>query len=105
MRSNRCHPGPTCLRLEVARRDHGGQNYPQCHHKSGGFTGEKKLESITSLAEKLTGETIEGLMITREVLIGFLDYCLENQIPREERVRLFIENAKNKGFNDLKQFV
>lgn len=72
---------------------------------SGGFTGEKKLESITSLAKKLTGETIEGLMITREVLIGFLDYCLENQIPREERVRLFIENAKNKGFNDLKQFV
>lgn len=32
---------------------------------SGRFTGEKKLESITSLAQELTGEKIEGFMLTR----------------------------------------
>lgn len=44
-------------------------------------------------------------MITREVLIGFLDYCMENEIQKNRRIELFIEKIQNKGFSDLQIFL
>ncbi|QCR33572.1 AlwI family type II restriction endonuclease [Lysinibacillus sp. SGAir0095] len=61
------------------------------------YTGEKKLQSITTLAKKLTGHHIEGFLMQREVLIGFLDFCLENNLTIEQRVHLFIKAIQNKG--------
>jgi len=72
---------------------------------SAGYSGEKKLQSITKLSEKLVGESIEGFMLTREVLLGFLDYCIENEIPKEERIQLFIDRIQNKAFSDLKLYL
>ncbi len=72
---------------------------------SSGYSGEKKLQSITTLSEKLVGESIEGIMLTREVLLGFLDYCIENSIPKEQRIQLFVDRIQNKAFNDLKLFL
>lgn len=72
---------------------------------SAGYSGEKKLQSITKLSEKLVGESIEGFMLTREVLLGFLDYCIENEIPKEERIQLFIDRIQNKAFDDLKLYL
>ncbi|MFJ7735618.1 AlwI family type II restriction endonuclease [Lysinibacillus sp. NPDC097287] len=61
------------------------------------YTGEKKLLSITKLAEKLTGHHIEGFIMQRDVLIGFLDYCLENDLTVDKRVQLFVEAIQNMG--------
>ncbi|MFJ7678634.1 AlwI family type II restriction endonuclease [Peribacillus sp. NPDC097198] len=61
------------------------------------YTGDKKLHSITKLADKLTGHHIEGFMLQRDVLIGFLDYCLENDLTLEMRIQLFVEAIQNKG--------
>lgn len=61
------------------------------------FGGVAKLKGISDLAEKLTGEYIPGFMAQRTTLIEFLDYCLENDIPEQERVRLFIKNINNQG--------
>lgn len=61
------------------------------------YTGEKKLQSITKLAEDLTGHHIEGFLLQRDVLLGFLDYCLENELPVQERINLFISAINNKG--------
>lgn len=61
------------------------------------YTGEKKLESITKLAENLTGHSVKGFLIQRNVLLGFLDYCLENNISVKKRIELFINAIDNKG--------
>ena len=61
------------------------------------YTGEKKLQSITPLAEKIAGKQVEGFLMQRDVLIGFLDYCLENDLPVEKRIELFVNNINNKG--------
>lgn len=65
------------------------------------YTGEKKLESITILAEKLTGRHIEGFIMQREVLIGFLDFCLENDLTIEKRVQIFIKAIHNQGIQQF----
>jgi len=65
------------------------------------FTGDKKLQSIKELSAKLIGKEIDGIMLTREVLIGFLDYCLENNLSKKERVELFINKITNKAFSSL----
>ncbi|MER2108978.1 MAG: AlwI family type II restriction endonuclease [Solibacillus sp.] len=63
------------------------------------YKGEKKLAHVTKLAADLTGEHVEGFMMSRDVLIGFLDYCLENEISKEQRVRLFVDAICNKGIH------
>lgn len=69
------------------------------------FTGDKKLSSITSLSSKLVGKEIHGVMLTREVLIGFLDYCTENELPKKDRIELFISKVQNKGYGNLPVFL
>lgn len=61
------------------------------------YSGEKKLAHITSLAKQLTGYHIEGFIMKRDVLLGFLDYCKENDLPKEKRVQIFINAIKNQG--------
>ncbi|MGA3677827.1 AlwI family type II restriction endonuclease [Lysinibacillus agricola] len=63
------------------------------------YTGEKKLQAITTLAKKLIHQHIEGFIMQREVLIGFLDYCLENELPINQRVQLFIDAIQNQGIH------
>ncbi|MCY8466768.1 AlwI family type II restriction endonuclease [Bacillus atrophaeus] len=69
------------------------------------FSEQKKLKSITTLSSKLVEREIEGFMMTREVLIGFLDYCIENELSKKERVELFLARIQNKGFSDLQVFL
>ncbi|KYG90127.1 restriction endonuclease [[Bacillus] sp. KCTC 13219] len=68
------------------------------------YTGEKKLQSISKLAKDLTGHKIEGFLMQRDVLIGFLDYCLENDIPIAQRIELFIKAIENKGISHFNAF-
>ena len=63
------------------------------------YTGEKKLHAITTLAEKLIHQRIKGFIMQREALIGFLDYCLENELPIDQRVQIFIEVIQNQGIH------
>lgn len=61
------------------------------------FTGEKKLPLITDMAAKNGQEGIEGFLVTRKTLLAFLDYCLENDLPAEERLQIFLQNINNTG--------
>lgn len=72
---------------------------------STGFTGDKKLKAITELSKKLVNKPIEGIMLTREVLIGYLDYCLEKELSEKERIELFISKINNVGFHKLPEFI
>jgi hypothetical protein len=44
---------------------------------------------------------VRGFMITANVLIQFLDYCLENELTRKERIDLFVNAIKNEAYDSL----
>jgi ribosomal silencing factor RsfS len=69
--------------------------------------GEKNLEKISKLTkEHVVNRDIPGFMINAKTLLGFLDYCLENQLPKEQRIQLFlklIDNSAYTSFHMLKE--
>lgn len=65
------------------------------------FSGERNLEKISDKAEKLIGKSINGFLINARTLLGFLDYCIENEIPTEKRAEMFVKAINNKGYKSL----
>jgi len=61
--------------------------------------GEHHLKRIGEKAQMInSGINASGAMISARALLGFLDYCLENDIRKEKRKRKFIELFRNKGY-------
>jgi hypothetical protein len=70
------------------------------------WSGEKNLEKISNLVKRvIIGRDIPGFMISANVLLGFLDYCIDNDIPKELRVELFLKAIKNKGYSTIGEFL
>ncbi|SDL09011.1 AlwI family type II restriction endonuclease [Natronincola ferrireducens] len=64
------------------------------------FSGEKNLGKISELTQRVIPDReIKGIIITASVLLAFLDYCIEEDIPKEERVELFINAVNNTGYS------
>lgn len=69
------------------------------------FSGEHNLEKISDKAEKLIGKSINGFLINARTLLGFLDYCIENEIPTEKRAEMFVKAINNKGYKSLESLL
>lgn len=69
----------------------------------GGVHNLKKITEKANVA--LPTETIQGAIITAKALLGFLDYCLENEVGIEERKTLFISCFTNKGYNTVSEMI
>jgi hypothetical protein len=69
------------------------------------FSGERNLEKISDKAEKLIGKSINGFLINARTLLGFLDYCIENEIPTEKRAETFVKAINNKGYKSLESLL
>lgn len=69
------------------------------------FSGERNLEKISDKAEKLIGKSINGFLINARTLLGFLDYCIENEIPTEKRAGMFVKAINNKGYKSLESLL
>lgn len=66
------------------------------------FGGERQLQKICEKAKKMNSEiNVSGAIITAKALLGFLDYCLENDLDKEERKKRFIALFTNKGYEDI----
>lgn len=64
--------------------------------------GEKNLEKISEMAKRIIGEReIKGIMLNARSLIGFLDYCIENNLPKEKRISLFLKAVQNKAYSSV----
>jgi len=46
----------------------------------------------------LNGREVKGFMMNAITLHRFLDYCLENNIEKEEPIQLFLNVIQNKGY-------
>lgn len=63
------------------------------------FGGERNIAKITEKAKKITGREIKGIMISAKALLGYLDYCIENNLSKEERIDFFLKAIDNSGYN------
>jgi AlwI restriction endonuclease len=70
------------------------------------WSGESNLSKIT---KKVRGQStfedtdIQGAIISASALLGFLDYCLENNVPTEERKQWFTSLFTNRGYASVAQ--
>src|SRR5699024_2993625 len=72
------------------------------------WSGEGNLSKITEKVKKQTtfeNTNIQGALISANALLGFLDYCLENEVPIEERKQWFISLFINKGYTSVFQML
>jgi hypothetical protein len=70
------------------------------------WSGEKNLEKISNLAKRaIPDRDIKGIMLSANVLLGFLDYCIDNDLSKQERVRLFLNAIKNRGYATIGEFL
>ncbi len=61
--------------------------------------GARNLDKITAIAQRVVPDRpISGMMLSAATLLGFLDYCLDSQIPPDERAALFVRAAQNQAF-------
>ncbi|MGG0752904.1 AlwI family type II restriction endonuclease [Brevibacillus laterosporus] len=67
-----------------------------------GIGGVKNLEKISLLAKRIIPDrNIKGTMLSANVLLGFLDYCIDNNIEKEERIRLFLKSFSNCAYTTV----
>jgi hypothetical protein len=68
--------------------------------------GAKNLEKISSLAKRaIPNRNIKGIMLSANVLLGFLDFCIDNGLSSKERVKLFLQAIDNKAYSSVGEFL
>lgn len=70
------------------------------------WSGEKNLEKISTIAKRaIPDRDIKGIMLSANVLLGFLDYCIDNELPKQERIKLFLNAVQNRGYATVGEFL
>jgi len=70
------------------------------------FAGHRNLEKISNLAKRMIPDReIKGVMLNARVLLGFLDYCIENDIPKDLRIKMFLSTIDNKAYSTPGKFL
>ena len=70
------------------------------------WSGEKNLEKISTIAKRaIPDRDIKGIMLSANVLLGFLDYCIDNELPKQERIMLFLNAVQNRGYATVGEFL
>lgn len=57
--------------------------------------GKSNLNKVTSKVQSNLGKDIKGFMINAKTLLGILDYCIESNINKEDRVNLVLKLVNN----------
>ncbi|WP_311775220.1 AlwI family type II restriction endonuclease [Alkalihalobacillus sp. TS-13] len=70
------------------------------------FGGERNLEKITDKANKaIPNLHAKGAIFSAKALLGFLDYCLDNNFDQDKRKKMFISCFLNKGYNNVSEMI
>ncbi|MBO8161840.1 MAG: restriction endonuclease [Thermosipho sp. (in: Bacteria)] len=66
------------------------------------ISGARNLKKISELAqEHVINRNISGFMINAKTLLSLLDYCIENRIPKKDRMKLFLSLIDNSIYTDF----
>lgn len=70
------------------------------------FGGVSNLKKINEKASKMNPNiNVSGAIFTAESLLGFLDYCLENDVALEQRREKFILLFNNQGYKNVSEMI
>jgi hypothetical protein len=70
------------------------------------WAGERNLEKVTDKANiAILNLNAQGAIFSAKALLGFLDYCLDNDIDQSERKQKFISTFINKGYNNVSEMI
>lgn len=73
---------------------------------SNDFGGERQLVNIAKKAIHFHPDNeVTGAIFTAKALLGFLDYCLEKNLTKDESRKKFISLFKNKGYKSVTQMI
>lgn len=68
--------------------------------------GERNLEKITNKANiAIPNLNARGAIFSAKALLGFLDYCLDNNIDENERKQIFTSYFTNKGYSNVSEMI
>ncbi|NGY86943.1 hypothetical protein F6Y05_21485 [Bacillus megaterium] len=51
------------------------------------------------------GRRIDEALIDRKTLLPFLDFCVENGISKEGRIKMVLASMNNSGYDNLELFL
>lgn len=63
------------------------------------FGNPRFLETITQKASRVVGREVTGILVSASALLGYLDYCMLNDISKKERLDCFVNSIQNKGYS------
>lgn len=70
------------------------------------FGGERQLKKICEKANMINSKiNVSGTILSAKALLGFLDYCLEHELNKEERKERFISLFTNKGYDSTAEML
>ena len=70
------------------------------------FGGERHLEKISEKVRMIKTEIqVSGAIFSAKALLGFLDFCLEHELDKEERKKRFIALFTNKGYENVAEML
>ncbi|MFR4052955.1 MAG: hypothetical protein ACLT0B_11700, partial [Clostridium perfringens] len=81
-------------------------NYDGCALKFFGYVTCSNiggLSNLSKISNKSSNGNIHGIMINVKTLLAFLDYCIENDIVVENRIRLFLKLIDNNTYTSFNQ--
>lgn len=65
--------------------------------------GIANLNKISSKVANALGQDIKGTMVNAKTLLSLLDYCIENDISKPDRVNLFLNLIDNNAYTSFSQ--
>lgn len=70
------------------------------------WSGERNIAKISNLAKRIIPDReINGIMLSASVLLGFLDFCMDNNLSKQERISVFLRAVKNEAFASIGEFL
>ncbi|WP_196008215.1 AlwI family type II restriction endonuclease [Clostridium tyrobutyricum] len=83
------------------------KNYEGCSLQFFGYVasndikGTKNLNKITKMAERTLNKKIYGFMINARSLLSFLDCCIENNLDKDTKIKLFLKLINNSSYTNF----
>ncbi|WP_024615327.1 AlwI family type II restriction endonuclease [Clostridium sp. Ade.TY] len=61
------------------------------------------ISNLSKISTKSSNGEILGIMINAKTLLALLDYCIDNNLPQQNRVNLFLKLIDNSGYTSFTQ--
>ncbi|MET1249164.1 AlwI family type II restriction endonuclease [Sporolactobacillus sp. STCC-11] len=72
-----------------------------CYVTAKDISGVKNLQKVSEIVKNNYGYNVHGMMISANALLNYLDYCIANKIPSEDRQKNFLKLFTNEAYTNF----